>query len=133
MGYHRNDPYFDDYYHQACLAKQSAGAKLKHLLCLNNLRDGNARTHANSEPHPLLWVAELRSVAFLRRPSPLFEVDLPNSPSTGCIEQKMFEKPLKHEPMLIAGVTIEGGFFSSSWLILTGSFNLINFPMEDIS
>ncbi|XP_009604527.1 protein PAT1 homolog [Nicotiana tomentosiformis] len=108
---HSNDPYVDDYYHQACLAKKSAGAKLKHHFCPNNLRDGSARTHANSEPHPFLQVDALGRVAFssIRRPRPLLEVDPPKSSPTGCIEQKISEKPLEQEPMLAARVTIEDG------------------------
>ncbi|KAM3248344.1 protein PAT1 isoform X1 [Capsicum annuum] len=108
---HSNDPYVDDYYHQACLAKKSAGAKLKHHFCPNNLRDGSARTRANTDPHPFLQVDALGRVAFssIRRPRPLLEVDPPKSSVTGCIEQKMSEKPLDQEPMLAARVTIEDG------------------------
>lgn len=36
---HGNDPYVDDYYHQACLAKNSSGAKLRHHFCPTHLRD----------------------------------------------------------------------------------------------
>lgn len=108
---HSNDPYVDDYYHQACLAKKSAGAKLKHHFCPNNLRDGSARSRANTDPHPFLQVDALGRVAFssIRRPRPLLEVDPPKSCATGCIEQKMSEKPLEQEPMLAARVTIEDG------------------------
>lgn len=108
---HSNDPYVDDYYHQACLAKKSAGSKLKHHFCPNNLRDGSARTRANTDPHPFLQVDALGRVAFssIRRPRPLLEVDPPKSSATGCIEQKMSEKPLEQEPMLAARVAIEDG------------------------
>lgn len=34
---HSNDPYVDDYYHQARLEKKSAGAKLRHHFCPTNL------------------------------------------------------------------------------------------------
>ncbi|KAF3438530.1 hypothetical protein FNV43_RR21292 [Rhamnella rubrinervis] len=40
---HSNDPYVDDYYHQACLAKKSSGAKLRHHFC-------------PTQPRPLLEV-----------------------------------------------------------------------------
>ncbi|KAJ8568406.1 hypothetical protein K7X08_027939 [Anisodus acutangulus] len=108
---HSNDPYVDDYYHQACLAKKSAGAKLKHHFCPNSLRDGSARTRANNDPHPFLQVDALGRVAFssIRRPRPLLELDPPKSSATGCIEQKMPEKPLEQEPMLAARVAIEDG------------------------
>ncbi|XP_060209018.1 protein PAT1 homolog isoform X3 [Lycium barbarum] len=108
---HSNDPYVDDYYHQACLAKKSAGAKLKHHFCPNNLRDGSARTRANNDPHPFLQVDALGRVAFssIRRPRPLLEVDPPKSSATGSVEQKMPEKPLEQEPMLAARVAIEDG------------------------
>ncbi|XP_059277394.1 protein PAT1 homolog isoform X3 [Lycium ferocissimum] len=108
---HSNDPYVDDYYHQACMAKKSAGAKLKHHFCPNNLRDGSARTRANNDPHPFLQVDALGRVAFssIRRPRPLLEVDPPKSSATGSVEQKMPEKPLEQEPMLAARVAIEDG------------------------
>ncbi|CAN4096885.1 unnamed protein product [Withania somnifera] len=109
---HSNDPYVDDYYHQACLEKKSAGAKLKHHFCPNNLMDGSARTLANTDPHPFLQIDALGRVAFssIHRPRPLLEVDPPKSSVTGCIEQKMSVKPLEQEPMLAARVTIENGF-----------------------
>ncbi|KAL3508277.1 hypothetical protein ACH5RR_027678 [Cinchona calisaya] len=108
---HSNDPYVDDYYHQACLAKKTAGAKLKHHFCPNNLRDGTARARADNEPHAFLQVDALGRVSFssIRRPRPLLEVESQNSPSTGTTEPKVCEKPLEQEPMLAARVTIEDG------------------------
>ncbi|MCE3051458.1 hypothetical protein HAX54_049890 [Datura stramonium] len=50
-----------------------------------------------------------RVAFFIRRPRPLLEVDPPKSSASGCIEQKMSEKPLEQEPMLAARVTIEDG------------------------
>ncbi|KAL3503721.1 hypothetical protein ACH5RR_038170 [Cinchona calisaya] len=110
---HSNDPYVDDYYHQACLAKKTAGAKLKHHFCPNNLRDGPARARANDEPHAFLQVDALGRVSFssIRRPRPLLEVDPPSSsgPGTDTTEPGLCEKPLDQEPMLAARVTIEDG------------------------
>lgn len=108
---HSNDPYVDDYYHQACLAKKTSGAKLKHHFCPNNLRDGPPRARATNEPHPFLQVDALGRVSFssIRRPRPLLEVDPPNSSGAGNTEQKVCEKPLEQEPMLAARVTIEDG------------------------
>ncbi|KAK8651916.1 hypothetical protein V6N13_141491 [Hibiscus sabdariffa] len=45
---HSNDPYVDDYYHQACLARKSAGAKLRHHFCPTHLRDLLPRARANA-------------------------------------------------------------------------------------
>lgn len=108
---HSNDPYVDDYYHQACLAKKYAGAKLKHHFCPTNIRDVPSRPRANSEPHAFLQVDALGRVPFssIRRPRPLLEVDPPNSSIAGNTEQKASEKPLEEEPMLAARVTIEDG------------------------
>lgn len=108
---HSNDPYVDDYYHQACLAKKSAGAKLKHHFCPTNLRDGSSQSRANTETHAFLQVDALGRVSFssIRRPRPLLEVDPPNSSATSSSEQKVSEKPLEQEPMLAARVTIEDG------------------------
>lgn len=108
---HSNDPYVDDYYHQACLAKKNAGAKLRHHFCPTHLRDLPSRARANTEPHAFLQVDALGRVAFpsIRRPRPLLEVDPPNSSGTGSTEQNTSEKPLEQEPMLAARVTIEDG------------------------
>ncbi|KAF2309252.1 hypothetical protein GH714_001383 [Hevea brasiliensis] len=108
---HSNDPYVDDYYHQACLAKKSAGAKLKHHFCPTHLRDLPPRARANTEPHAFLQVDALGRTPFssIRRPRPLLEVDPPNSSISGGTDQKVSEKPLEQEPMLAARVTIEDG------------------------
>ncbi|XP_043699733.1 protein PAT1 homolog [Telopea speciosissima] len=109
---HSNDPYIDDYYHQACLAKKSAGARLKHHFCPTHLRDLPSRARANSEPHAYLQVDALGRVPFssIRRPRPLLEVDPPSAyAGEGNVEQKVSEKPLEQEPMLAARITIEDG------------------------
>ncbi|XP_023523774.1 uncharacterized protein LOC111787912 isoform X1 [Cucurbita pepo subsp. pepo] len=108
---HSNDPYVDDYYHQACLARKSAGAKLRHHFCPNQLRDLPSHARANSEPHAFLQVEALGRVPFssIRRPRPLLEVDPPSSTVGGSNDQKVSEKPLEQEPMLAARVTIEDG------------------------
>nr|CAD1819596.1 unnamed protein product [Ananas comosus var. bracteatus] len=83
---HSNDPYIDDYYHQACLAK--------------------------NEQHAYLHVDALGRVSFssIRRPRPLLEVEPPSSASgNGVHEQKSSVKPLEQEPMLAARITVEDG------------------------
>ncbi|CAI9756755.1 unnamed protein product [Fraxinus pennsylvanica] len=106
---HSNDPYIDDYYHQACLAKKSSSAKLKHHFCPTNLLDNSSRARSNNEPHAFLQIDALGRLSFssIRRPRPLLEVDSPNSPGSGNVE--LCEKPLEQEPMLAARVTIEDG------------------------
>ncbi|KAL7591616.1 hypothetical protein Lser_V15G35454 [Lactuca serriola] len=107
---HSNDPYVDDYYHQAILANKSSGAKLRHHFCPTQLRECAPRTRAANEPHAFLQVDALGRVSFssIRRPRPLLEVDPPKS-STGPHDQKALDKPLEQEPMLAARVTIEDG------------------------
>lgn len=108
---HSNDPYVDDYYHQACLARKSLGEKLRHHFCPNQLRDLPPRARANNEPHAFLQVEALGRVPFssIRRPRPLLEVDPPSSSVGGSTDQKISEKPLEQEPMLAARVMIEDG------------------------
>ncbi|XP_010243919.1 PREDICTED: protein PAT1 homolog 1-like isoform X2 [Nelumbo nucifera] len=108
---HSSDPYVDDYYHQACLAKKSAGSRLKHHFCPTHLRDLPSRARANTEPHAFLQVDALGRLPFssIRRPRPLLEVEPPFSAADGSIEQNVSEKPLEQEPMLAARITIEDG------------------------
>ncbi|KAL9226065.1 hypothetical protein vseg_001917 [Gypsophila vaccaria] len=106
---HSNDPYVEDYYHQACLSKRSAGARVKHHFCPTQLRDLPPRARPSDEPHPFLQVEALGRVPFssIRRPKPLLDVELPTSSNSASSEQKMIDKPLDQEPMLAARVTIE--------------------------
>lgn len=106
---HSNDPYVDDYYHQACLFKKSSGARLKHHFCPTQLRDLPPRARPTDEPHPFLQVEALGRIPFssIRRPKPLLEVDPLDSSTSGSSEQKIIDKPLEQEPMLAARVTIE--------------------------
>ncbi|XP_010243929.1 PREDICTED: protein PAT1 homolog 1-like [Nelumbo nucifera] len=108
---HSSDPYIDDYYHQACLAKKSAGSRLKHHFCPTHLRDLSSRARANTEPHAYLQVDALGRLPFssIRRPRPLLEVEPPSASADGSIEQNVSEKPLEQEPMLAARITIEDG------------------------
>ncbi|RDX89126.1 hypothetical protein CR513_29182, partial [Mucuna pruriens] len=107
---HCNDPYVDDYYHQACLAKKS-GAKLKHSFCPTQIKELSPRSRANTESHGFLQVDALGRVSFLaiRRPCALLEVDLSNSSISGSSERNISEKPLEQEPLFAARVTIEDG------------------------
>ncbi|XP_076902143.1 protein PAT1 homolog [Bidens hawaiensis] len=108
---HSNDPYVDDYYHQACLANKSSGAKLRHHFCPTQLRDCSPQARAANEPHAFLQVDALGRVSFssIRRPRPLLEVDPPNSAAGGPTDQKTLDKPLIQEPLLAARVAIEDG------------------------
>lgn len=109
---HSNDPYVDDYYHQACLAKKTAGARMKHHFCPTHLRELPPRARANTEPHAFLQVDALGRVPFssIRRPRPLLEMDPPNSSNAGSTElPNITETPLEQEPMLAARVAIEDG------------------------
>ncbi|KAL6553332.1 hypothetical protein OROGR_007174 [Orobanche gracilis] len=110
---HSNDPYVEDYYHQAILARKSASAKLRHHFCPTDLRDGSSKPRVSNEPHPFLQVDALGRVSFssIRRPRPLLEIDSLKSSSNGDAELKILEKPLEQEPMLAARVAIEDGLY----------------------
>lgn len=103
-----NDPYVDDYYHQARLAKKSEGGE-KQKFCPNHFRDLPSRARTNNEPHAFLHVDALGRVPFssVRRPRPLLEMD----PKSGNLEHKDTAKPLEQEPMLAARVIIEEGLY----------------------
>ncbi|KAK3006182.1 hypothetical protein RJ639_015798, partial [Escallonia herrerae] len=109
---HGNDPYIDDYYHQARLAKKAAESRSKHRFCPAHLREPPSRARNSSDSQPHLQVDALGRVSFssIRRPRPLLEVDPPSSASgDGSGEQNLSERPLEQEPMLAARITIEDG------------------------
>ncbi|XP_022759103.1 protein PAT1 homolog 1-like isoform X2 [Durio zibethinus] len=102
---HNNDPYVDDYYHQACLAKRSSGSRAKHHFCPSHMKELHSRSRNSGEQHLHLHVDALGKV---RRPRPLLEVDPPLGSGDGGSEQNT-ERPLEQEPMLAARITIEDG------------------------
>ncbi|KAM3277146.1 hypothetical protein ACQJBY_045144 [Aegilops geniculata] len=104
------DPYIDDYYHQACLARKSAGAPLKHYFCPTLIRDTSSRARSKDEPHAYLQVDALGRLPFssIRRPRPLLDVEEASEPSDSNTE-KSASKSLDQEPMLAARITIEDG------------------------
>ncbi|CAA2934170.1 Hypothetical predicted protein [Olea europaea subsp. europaea] len=109
---HGNDPYIDDYYHQARLAKKSIETRSKFRFCPSHLRDQSSRSRHGAESQPHLHVDAHGRISFssIRRLRPLLEVDSPPSAyGNGSAEQKIYEKPLEQEPMLAARVTIEDG------------------------
>ncbi|KAL5207887.1 hypothetical protein ABZP36_032322 [Zizania latifolia] len=107
---HINDPYIDDYYHQACLARKSAGAQLKHHFCPTLIRDPSSHARSKDEPHAYLQVDALGRLPFssIRRPRPLLDVEQ-TSESSEDITEKSSSKTLDQEPMLAARITIEDG------------------------
>ncbi|XVF20927.1 hypothetical protein REPUB_Repub12eG0046000 [Reevesia pubescens] len=107
---HSNDPYVDDYYHQACLAKRSSGSRAKHHFFPSHLKELHSRSRNSGEQHLHLHVDALGKVPLpsIRRPRPLLEVDPPLGSGDGGSEQKT-EKPLEQEPMLAARITVEDG------------------------
>ncbi|XWS47456.1 hypothetical protein CRYUN_Cryun14cG0153500 [Craigia yunnanensis] len=107
---HSNDPYVDDYYHQACLAKRSSGSRAKHHFYPSHQKELHSRSR-NSGEHLHLHVDALGKfpISSIRRPRPLLEVDPPLGSGDGGSEQT--EKPLEQEPMLAARITIEDGLY----------------------
>lgn len=110
---HSNDPYVDDYYHQACLAKRysSSNSRPRHHFCPVSIRDLPSHTKASSEPHAYLQVDALGRIPFssIRRPRPLLEVDAPANSADEILNPKSAIKPLEQEPMLAARIIIEDG------------------------
>ncbi|KAJ6795088.1 Uncharacterized protein M6B38_227015 [Iris pallida] len=106
---HSNDPYIDDYYHQASLAKKSA-ERTKHHFCPTSIRDLPSRSRGSSESHSYLQVDALGRVPLssIRRPRPLLEVDQPSASGDGIHGQSTV-KPLEQEPMLAARIAVEDG------------------------
>uniref|UniRef100_A0A2P2M3E9 Protein PAT1 homolog 1-like n=2 Tax=Rhizophora mucronata TaxID=61149 RepID=A0A2P2M3E9_RHIMU len=104
---HSNDPYIDDYYHQASLAKRSTGSRLKHNFCPSHLKEVPSRARNSSDQHAHVHVDALGKIPYpsIRRPRPLFDGDL-LSTGDGSSEQ-ILERPLEQEPMLAARITIE--------------------------
>ncbi|KAL7610087.1 hypothetical protein Lser_V15G10943 [Lactuca serriola] len=106
---HSNDPYIDDYYHQARIAKISSdlSSKSKSRFCPSHLKDSPSRSSRNStESHHVNIDSHGRiSLTFIRRPPPLLEVEPP--PGSGGGSDQKSEKPLEQEPMLAARITIE--------------------------
>ncbi|KAI3728568.1 hypothetical protein L6452_17206 [Arctium lappa] len=107
---HSNDPYIDDYYHQARLAK-SSDSKTKIRFCPAHLKDSlsRSRNSTESQHHVNIDANGRISFSFIRRPQPLLEVDPPVDSLDGNSERKTSEKPLEQEPMLAARITIEDG------------------------
>ncbi|OAY64958.1 Protein PAT 1 [Ananas comosus] len=102
---HSSDPYIDDYYHQACLAKKSAGSGLKHHFHPTSIKDVPSKSRNSHEKHAFLQVDSLGRFSFssIRMPRPLLEIDLPSTSDDGSV------KSLEQEPMLAARITIEDG------------------------
>ncbi|KAI3816396.1 hypothetical protein L1987_16090 [Smallanthus sonchifolius] len=104
---HSNDPYINDYYHQARLAKNSS----KNRFHPAHLKDSpqRARNGSDSQPHITVDSHGRISFSLIRRPQPLLELDPPSGFGDGGSEPKRSEKPLEQEPMLAARIMIEDG------------------------
>ncbi|CAI9090196.1 OLC1v1024921C2 [Oldenlandia corymbosa var. corymbosa] len=110
---HCNDPYVDDYYHQARLAKKAAELGSEQRFCPAQ-KESSSRSRSSTESQPHLHLDALGRVSFssVRRPQPLLEVDPPASAcGEGMGEPKSSDKPLEQEPMVAARVTIEDGLY----------------------
>ncbi|KAM3395081.1 hypothetical protein P3S68_004086 [Capsicum galapagoense] len=90
---HGNDPYVDDYYHQAQLAKKAAVTRSMRRFCPNKEQSSRSR-HSTMQPH--LHVDAQGQVSFS---------------SILVNRYQVSEKPLEQEPTLAARITIEDGFY----------------------
>lgn len=104
---HSNDPYFDDYYHQACKAKRSVTFQ-KSNFCPMSIKDFPSKSRSGVDQHSYLQVDANGGVSFsaIRRPRPLLEADLPGS-GDGFYDHKSSKRSLEKEPMLAARITVE--------------------------
>ncbi|KAF8719300.1 hypothetical protein HU200_023999 [Digitaria exilis] len=104
---HSNDPYIDDYYHQACKAKRSVNSQ-KSNFCPTSIKDLPSKSRSGSDQRSYLQVDANGGVSFsaIRRPRPLLEADLPGS-GDGVYDHKSSTRPLEKEPMLAARITVE--------------------------
>ncbi|KQK05473.1 protein PAT1 homolog 1 [Brachypodium distachyon] len=103
---HSSDPYIDDYYHQACIAKRSASSQQKINFSPMSIKDFPSKSRSGGDQHSYLQVDAVGRVSFssIRRPRPLLEVDIPASG-----DHKSSARPLEKEPMLAARITVEDG------------------------
>lgn len=108
---HSNDPYIDDYYHQARLAKKSTGSRMKNHFFPSHLKDLPSRTRNSADQHQHLQADSFGRIPLssIRRPRPLLDVDPPSGSGDGSPDQQVSEKPLEQEPLLAARITIEDG------------------------
>ncbi|XP_009602223.1 protein PAT1 homolog 2 [Nicotiana tabacum] len=109
---HRNDPYVDDYYHQARLAKKAAESRSMRRFCPNKEQSSRSRNSTETQPHLHVDAQGRVSFSSIRRPRALLESDPPGLVSNdGSGEQKISEKPLEQEPTFAARITVEDGFY----------------------
>ncbi|EEF41828.1 protein PAT1 homolog 1 [Ricinus communis] len=112
---HGNDPYIDDYYHQASLAKRSDGSRVKKPFCPSHMKEPPSRSRNSTDQQSHLHVNALGKTPLtsIRIPQPLLDVDPPPGYGDGNSEQ-ISERPLEQEPMLAARIAVEDGL----WLLL---------------
>ncbi|KAJ3696147.1 hypothetical protein LUZ60_001524 [Juncus effusus] len=107
-GSHNNDPYSDDYYHQASISKRSSGSyNARQRFCPATIKDSNSGSSKSRNSNPdsgHLQVDSQGRVSFssIRRPKALLEPD--------PLETVKSTKPLEKEIPLAARITIEDGF-----------------------
>ncbi|KAL9227980.1 hypothetical protein vseg_003608 [Gypsophila vaccaria] len=107
---HSNDPYIDDYYHQASAAKKASGSRLKPHFAPLHLRDVPSRVrNSGSDQHGHQSFDSLRRLALssIRRPRPLLEIE---PPSSGCNDNGKERRSLEQEPMFSARIAVEDAF-----------------------
>ncbi|XP_010525174.1 PREDICTED: uncharacterized protein LOC104803017 [Tarenaya hassleriana] len=105
---HSNDPYVNDYYHQARLAKKSVGSRAKPQFYPSHLKEHQSRSRNSTEQHPQVHIDALGKITLpsVRKLRALIE-DSPPGSSDGSADHKGSEKHLEQEPLVAARVTIE--------------------------
>ncbi|XP_050232671.1 protein PAT1 homolog 1-like [Mercurialis annua] len=110
---HSNDPYIDDYYHQARLAKTSTGSRIKNPFCPSHMKElpSRGRNSTDLQSHLHVNNAPGKSpLSCIRRLKPLLDVDPPPGSGDGNSE-KITERTLEQEPMLAARITVEDSLY----------------------
>ncbi|XP_076905024.1 protein PAT1 homolog 1-like [Bidens hawaiensis] len=102
---HSNDPYINDYYHQACLARNSSRARFHPAQIKDSQR---ARNGSDSQAQISVDSHGRVSFSLIRRPQPLLEVG--SLSGLGDNGSGSDPKSLEQEPLLAARIMIEDGF-----------------------
>eukprot|EP01018_Ginkgo_biloba_P004736 Gb_01548 [translate_table: standard] len=108
---HSNNPYVDDYYHEAVVAKNTAGTPRKHSFAPSSLCELPSHTRAAAEQNAFFQVDGLGRVPFssIHRPRPLHDQSVTNASGDTLRESNSSNKPLEQESMVAVRIVIEDG------------------------
>lgn len=104
---HNNDPYVDDYYHQASLTKRSGGSRAKQHFCPSHMKELHSRGRNSTDQQSHLHVNAVGRIPVpsIRKLQPLLDVDAPGSADRNS--EEISERSLEQEPMFAARIAVE--------------------------